>query len=344
MTNKGRLARLHYLPGTFRVLSHGDHVVCAVTRQPIPLADLKYWSVERQEAYAQRRSLAAGGRQGLSAAMEASGRCSPRPPRRGAQGRPEAAAELLEALVEGEPRPCHRAQHAGDDRAQPPAMPRPRSPISSARPRPSRASRRSGSTCTRPWSWPATPERALASLDRALAIDPNYLPAIVMKARPPRPARPRRRIRSALFRAIVAAGPDRREPSRAGAPGSSRAGLELVRGRRRTARRRVGRADRRSPRRLSRCRLRAGRGLCRAADRPPQGLCAAAGRRPFPLSARDRILPAGAFPLARRARGEDRGDQAASCCSLLGGARPGLPALCRLRSDAAGQSMGGAQP
>ena len=51
MTPTGRLARLHYLPGTFRVLSHGDHVLCAVTRQPIPLAELKYWSVERQEAY-----------------------------------------------------------------------------------------------------------------------------------------------------------------------------------------------------------------------------------------------------------------------------------------------------
>ena len=52
MSNKGRLARLHYLPGTFRVLSHGDHVMCAVTGRPIALADLKYWSVERQEAYA----------------------------------------------------------------------------------------------------------------------------------------------------------------------------------------------------------------------------------------------------------------------------------------------------
>jgi len=51
MSNKGRLARLHYLPGTFRVLAHGDHVVCAVTNLPIPLADLKYWSVARQEAY-----------------------------------------------------------------------------------------------------------------------------------------------------------------------------------------------------------------------------------------------------------------------------------------------------
>ena len=52
MTSKGRPARLHYLPATFRVLSHGDHVLCAVTRAPIPLAELKYWSVERQEAYA----------------------------------------------------------------------------------------------------------------------------------------------------------------------------------------------------------------------------------------------------------------------------------------------------
>jgi hypothetical protein len=51
MINKGRLARLHYLPGTFRVLSHGDHVVCAVTGAAIPLAELKYWSVARQEAY-----------------------------------------------------------------------------------------------------------------------------------------------------------------------------------------------------------------------------------------------------------------------------------------------------
>ena len=52
MSNKGRQARLHYLPGTYRVLVPGDHVLCAVTHQPIPLAELKYWSVERQEAYA----------------------------------------------------------------------------------------------------------------------------------------------------------------------------------------------------------------------------------------------------------------------------------------------------
>lgn len=48
----GRLARLHYLPGTFRQLSPGDHVLCAVTAAIIPLEMLRYWSAERQEAYA----------------------------------------------------------------------------------------------------------------------------------------------------------------------------------------------------------------------------------------------------------------------------------------------------
>ena len=52
MTNRGRQARLHYMAGTFRVLSSGDYVTCAVTGQAIPLDELRYWSVERQEAYA----------------------------------------------------------------------------------------------------------------------------------------------------------------------------------------------------------------------------------------------------------------------------------------------------
>lgn len=52
MSNKGRQAKLHYLDGTFRMLSPGDHVLCAVTHQPIPLEELRYWSVARQEAYA----------------------------------------------------------------------------------------------------------------------------------------------------------------------------------------------------------------------------------------------------------------------------------------------------
>lgn len=52
ISGTGRVARLHYLPGTFRVLSNGDHVICAVTGTAIPLHELKYWSVERQEPYA----------------------------------------------------------------------------------------------------------------------------------------------------------------------------------------------------------------------------------------------------------------------------------------------------
>jgi len=52
MSGSGRPARVHYLPGTFRLLSDGDHVVCAVTGARISLHDLRYWSVERQEAYA----------------------------------------------------------------------------------------------------------------------------------------------------------------------------------------------------------------------------------------------------------------------------------------------------
>ena len=52
MTGAPRPARLRFLPGTFRVLAHGDHVVCAVTGRAIPLHELRYWSVERQEAYA----------------------------------------------------------------------------------------------------------------------------------------------------------------------------------------------------------------------------------------------------------------------------------------------------
>ena len=52
MSGAGRAARLHYLPSTFRVLSNGDHVVCAVTGARIPLHELRYWSVDRQEPYA----------------------------------------------------------------------------------------------------------------------------------------------------------------------------------------------------------------------------------------------------------------------------------------------------
>jgi hypothetical protein len=44
-------ARVRYLDGEFQVLSSGDHVRCAVTGEPILVANLKYWCVERQEPY-----------------------------------------------------------------------------------------------------------------------------------------------------------------------------------------------------------------------------------------------------------------------------------------------------
>ncbi|SNS52496.1 hypothetical protein SAMN06295912_10889 [Sphingomonas laterariae] len=52
LMSQGRAARLHYMANAFRVLSSGDHVVCAVSGERIPLDNLRYWSVARQEAYA----------------------------------------------------------------------------------------------------------------------------------------------------------------------------------------------------------------------------------------------------------------------------------------------------
>jgi hypothetical protein len=45
-------AEVKFLDGDFRVIRPGAFVRCAVTGTPIPLEELKYWSVERQEAYA----------------------------------------------------------------------------------------------------------------------------------------------------------------------------------------------------------------------------------------------------------------------------------------------------
>ena len=48
----GPEARVQYLDGEYRVLKPGTFVTCAVTGEPIALEDLRYWSVDRQEAYA----------------------------------------------------------------------------------------------------------------------------------------------------------------------------------------------------------------------------------------------------------------------------------------------------
>lgn len=45
-------ARIRYLDGDFDIVTMGEYVICAVSGIKIPLDELKYWSVERQEAYA----------------------------------------------------------------------------------------------------------------------------------------------------------------------------------------------------------------------------------------------------------------------------------------------------
>lgn len=52
MSNRNKVAKLHYMPNGFRPLSSGDHVLCAVTGEHIALEELRYWSVEKQEPYA----------------------------------------------------------------------------------------------------------------------------------------------------------------------------------------------------------------------------------------------------------------------------------------------------
>lgn len=49
-------ARLRYRDGAFDIVFPGSYVVCAVTGQRIPLERLRYWSVERQEAYVDARA------------------------------------------------------------------------------------------------------------------------------------------------------------------------------------------------------------------------------------------------------------------------------------------------
>jgi len=45
-------AKVEFLDGDFRILRPGAYVRCAVTGEAIALDELRYWSVDRQEAYA----------------------------------------------------------------------------------------------------------------------------------------------------------------------------------------------------------------------------------------------------------------------------------------------------
>jgi hypothetical protein len=52
LERSGGEAVVQYLDSNLRVVKPGAFVRCAVTGEQIPLDELKYWSVERQEAYA----------------------------------------------------------------------------------------------------------------------------------------------------------------------------------------------------------------------------------------------------------------------------------------------------
>ena len=44
-------AKLRYLDADLGVISAGSFVTCAITKKKILVSDLKYWNVDRQEAY-----------------------------------------------------------------------------------------------------------------------------------------------------------------------------------------------------------------------------------------------------------------------------------------------------
>ncbi|MDK1375802.1 MULTISPECIES: DUF2093 domain-containing protein [unclassified Sinorhizobium] len=46
-----REAKIRYLDGDFQIVLAGSHVVCAMTGKAIPVDELRYWSVARQEPY-----------------------------------------------------------------------------------------------------------------------------------------------------------------------------------------------------------------------------------------------------------------------------------------------------
>ncbi|MQW85326.1 DUF2093 domain-containing protein [Sinorhizobium saheli] len=49
--SSSREAKIRYLDGDFQVVLAGSHVICAVTGKAIPVDELRYWSVVRQEPY-----------------------------------------------------------------------------------------------------------------------------------------------------------------------------------------------------------------------------------------------------------------------------------------------------
>lgn len=47
----GGAAVVHFGLSDFTIIESGNYVKCAVTREKIPIDQLRYWNHERQEAY-----------------------------------------------------------------------------------------------------------------------------------------------------------------------------------------------------------------------------------------------------------------------------------------------------
>jgi hypothetical protein len=50
-------AEIKFLDGDFRIVKPGTFVRCGLTGEPIPVEELRYWDVDRQEAYARPEHL-----------------------------------------------------------------------------------------------------------------------------------------------------------------------------------------------------------------------------------------------------------------------------------------------
>lgn len=69
-----REAKIRYLDGDFQILLPGGYVTCAISGKQIPIDELKYWSVDRQEPYADAAaSLEADRRAGVLPGQKRSG-------------------------------------------------------------------------------------------------------------------------------------------------------------------------------------------------------------------------------------------------------------------------------
>ena len=53
-------AKLDYLDADYDILTPGSYVLCAVTGSRIMLGALKYWNVDKQEAYVDAAAAAVG--------------------------------------------------------------------------------------------------------------------------------------------------------------------------------------------------------------------------------------------------------------------------------------------